>query len=196
MTSQLTLPVGLSDSASFENFHAPQTRAAVEALKTLASSDRNAGALLLGQSGSGKTHLAWALCRLARDQGRSALYIPMRQTELALSLLSDMPERAVVCVDDLLPNLDLGLADLVSRIGALPGHELKSLGDSEKSSALRLRATARGLAVSDDAIDYILRHTPRDTHALFGLLDELDRASLAAQRRVTLPLVREVIARA
>ncbi len=228
MTSQLTLPVGLSDSASFDNFHAPDNAPAVAAVTALARSQENASVLLQGASGTGKTHLAWAACRLARKLGKPALYVPMRSPELALSLLQDLPMEALVCVDDLeslagnrdlqgrlfslaehinhasalqilyttatsVRFLDVSLADLVSRLGAVPGHELKPLEDSQKSEALKLRAAARGLTISDEAVEYMLRHTPRDTHALFALLDQLDRASLAAQRRVTLPLVRDVV---
>lgn len=229
MSDQLTLPVGLSDSASFENFHAPQNAAAVGAVQDLATADSNSAVLLQGASGSGKTHLAWAASRRARSTGKSALYVPLRTPELAMSLLQELPDEALVCVDDLetlagndelqgclfslaehinhakslqilyttvssVRFLDVALADLVSRLGAVPGHELKALADDEKSSALKLRATARGLTISDEAVDYILRHTARDTHALFALLERLDQASLAAQRRVTLPLVREVVA--
>ncbi|MGC8519703.1 MAG: HdaA/DnaA family protein, partial [Steroidobacteraceae bacterium] len=39
------------------------------------------------------------------------------------------------------------------------------------------------------------RRFPRDMAQLYALLDTLDEAALAAQRRLTVPFIREVLAR-
>ena len=57
---------------------------------------------------------------------------------------------------------------------------------------LRLRAARRGLQIDAAAIDWLLRRAGRDLAGLTALLDRLDRASLAAQRRVTVPFLRQL----
>lgn len=58
---------------------------------------------------------------------------------------------------------------------------------------LRLRARRRGLAIDEAAIDWLLRRVDRDLSSLTRLLDQLDRASLAEQRRITVPFLRQVL---
>ncbi len=48
----------------------------------------------------------------------------------------------------------------------------------------------RGLDLSEEAALYLVHRLPRDMHSLFGVLDQLDEASLAAQRRLTVPFLR------
>jgi DnaA family protein len=48
------------------------------------------------------------------------------------------------------------------------------------------------MAMPEAVAHYLLQRHARDLTALFGLLERLDRASLAAQRRLTVPFVREV----
>lgn len=90
--------------------------------------------------------------------------------------------------------LGLGLADLATRLGAGLVYQLHALSDAEKLEALRLRAGNRGLEMGEDVARYVLSRYPRDTHALFSLLDRIDLASLAAQRRLTIPFIRSVLA--
>jgi DnaA family protein len=85
------------------------------------------------------------------------------------------------------------LADLASRLGAASVHRLRPLPEPEQAEALLARAAARGLELPQETLLYLLRHAPRDFGALCRLLDALDRASLASQRRLTVPLVREVL---
>jgi len=47
--------------------------------------------------------------------------------------------------------------------------------------------------LEEAAIDWLLTRTERDLGSLVTLLDQLDRASLAAQRRITVPFLRSVI---
>ncbi len=89
--------------------------------------------------------------------------------------------------------LGLNLADLVSRLNGALVMQVVKLNDEEKIKALQLRASVRGLALSDEVAQYIIRHYPRDLTVLLGLLDKLDKASLAAQRRLTIPFVKQVI---
>ncbi len=84
------------------------------------------------------------------------------------------------------------LADLTSRLGAGPIYSLTPLGDAEKREAIRLRAANRGFKLADDVVRYIISRYPRDMHSLFGLLDRLDTQSLASQRRITIPFLREL----
>jgi DnaA family protein len=48
------------------------------------------------------------------------------------------------------------------------------------------------MTLSSEVADYVLRRYPRDTHALFALLDQIDEASLTAQRRITIPFLQEL----
>jgi len=85
------------------------------------------------------------------------------------------------------------LPDLVSRFSRLPLFKLNSLQDSNRIEALQLRAHHRGLDLPSDAAQYLLHRSSRDMASLYGLLDKLDSESLVAQRRLTIPFVREVL---
>ena len=85
---------------------------------------------------------------------------------------------------------DFKLADLASRLAAGLVYQLHALSEAEKISALRLRAQRRGLTMTEEVANYLLTRFARDTHSLFALLDRLDVATLAAQRRLTIPFLR------
>ena len=87
------------------------------------------------------------------------------------------------------------LPDLASRFAASSVHVLRPLPEEEQSEALLARAAARGLEIPADTLSYLLHRAPRDFGALCRLLDELDSASLATRRRLTVPLAREVLDR-
>lgn len=93
------------------------------------------------------------------------------------------------------PPADLGLRlpDLVSRLGSGPVYALRALDDDAKLAALRLRAAGRGFELPEEVGRYLLRRCPRELGVLFNLLDRLDRASLAAQRRLTIPFIKAVL---
>lgn len=87
----------------------------------------------------------------------------------------------------------IALADLRSRLAGGLVLTLQSLEESEQIEALQLRAHLRGFELPDDTAQYLLRRLPRDMTTLCGFLDELDEASLVAQRRLTIPFVKEVM---
>ena len=89
--------------------------------------------------------------------------------------------------------LDLSLPDLRSRLSQCTRVVLSPLDDEARREVLRDRARRRGLALDEAAIDWLLRRRGRDLATLTGLLDVLDRASLAAQRKVTVPFLREAL---
>jgi len=86
--------------------------------------------------------------------------------------------------------IGLKLADLATRLAAGLVYQLQPLSDEEKIAALRLRAQRRGLEMTEEVANYLLTRFPRDMHSLFALLDKLDVATLAAQRRLTIPFLR------
>ncbi|HQU14802.1 MAG: DnaA regulatory inactivator Hda [Gammaproteobacteria bacterium] len=85
------------------------------------------------------------------------------------------------------------LPDLASRLAGGLTFGLQELDEAEKRQVLQCRAATRGLTLADDAAHYLLTHCPRDLKVLCGILDRLDTAALAAQRRLTLPFIRSVL---
>lgn len=83
------------------------------------------------------------------------------------------------------------LPDLASRAAGAITYRLAPLEDAERMLALQRHATARGLELEAAAADYLVRRVDRDMATLIGWLDRLDRASLSAQRRLTVPFIRE-----
>jgi DnaA family protein len=85
------------------------------------------------------------------------------------------------------------LEDWRSRAGACVVYRLRELDDAGRIEALRLRAAQRGLQLPAETADYLLHRMPRDLRSLLAVLDELDEASLVAQRRLTIPFIRDAL---
>lgn len=101
--------------------------------------------------------------------------------------------RLLVAANKPLPELGLLLPDLQSRLSWGLVYQIQAMSDAEKLQALKQRADRRGFELPDEVANYLLRHYQRQTSALFELLDRLDQYSLAEQRRLTIPFVKQVI---
>ncbi len=88
---------------------------------------------------------------------------------------------------------DIVLADLVSRFSRLPIFQLQALDESARIAALQLRAHHRGLDLPTESAAYLLNRSKRDMASLYALLDRLDAEAMIAQRRLTIPFVKEVL---
>ncbi|MCB1758810.1 MAG: DnaA regulatory inactivator Hda [Gammaproteobacteria bacterium] len=106
--------------------------------------------------------------------------------------LRDAGARLLVSADRAAAALPLQLVDLRSRLEWGPGYQLLGLDDVGRAQLLNRSAENRGLELPPETLNYILARAPRDTRSLLELLQRLDRASLAAQRRLTVPFVRRV----
>ena len=112
-------------------------------------------------------------------------------------LFEDLREhgaRLIVAASAAPGNVEFRLRDLASRLASGPTWKLKRLSDDDQLAALQMRARWRGLELPDDTGSYLLRRVERSNAALFAMLDQLDAAALTAQRRLTIPFVREVLA--
>lgn len=83
--------------------------------------------------------------------------------------------------------------DLRTRLGSGLIYRLQVLSDAEKAEALASQARERALKLGPEAIDYLLRHAPRDMRTLSDFIVALDRYTLEHKRAVTLPLLRELL---
>jgi len=91
--------------------------------------------------------------------------------------------------------LPFKLADLRSRLQTGVVFQVHDLTDGEKSELLRSRAARIGVELPEPVIDYILQRHDRSVAALTGLIQQLDTLSLEQQRRITIPLVRQILTR-
>jgi DnaA family protein len=90
-------------------------------------------------------------------------------------------------------HIDWRLDDWRSRAAACIVYQVRELDEAGRAEALRLRAAQRGLQLPAETLDYLLKRMPRDLRSLFDILDELDEASLVAQRRLTIPFIRDAL---
>jgi DnaA family protein len=109
------------------------------------------------------------------------------------TLLQDGTGRLVVASSAPPAGLSFTLPDLRSRLLAADVHQLTDLDEAGQCEALRFRAAGRGLELSEEAALYLVHRLPRDMHSLFAVLDQLDEASLAAQRKLTVPFLRNAL---
>lgn len=91
--------------------------------------------------------------------------------------------------------LDFALPDLSSRLAWGLRLKLLPLGEDERVEVLRHRARSLDMALTREVEQYLLRRIQRDMASLVGTLEDVNRAALAAKRKITVPLVREVMDR-
>jgi DnaA-homolog protein len=176
---------------------------------------------LWGASGSGKTHLLQGVLRQAAVAGHAAasfdatsalpweLPVACRmltiddcerldasRQQAAFALFVEAAGAGIrIVAAGRLPPVDLSLRDdLRTRLGWGPVFALRPLSEAHTRAALQREAERRGIGLPDEVLRYLLTHCPRDLRSLMTLLDQLDQFSLARGRRVTLPLLRELLA--
>jgi DnaA family protein len=108
----------------------------------------------------------------------------LREQQVPLLLAADTPPSS----------LAVRLPDLASRLAWGPVLRLEVLDDAGKREVLRAHAAERSMELPDEVIYFMFAHLPRGLSNLLEGLEQLDRASMQRQRRVTLPLAREVFA--
>ena len=197
---QLPLPISPAAEPSLDNYVAGANAEALERVRALAAGRlKEAIVYLWGEPGSGRTHLLRAAAGanpalvIADDvdtleaAAQQALFLAInaaREGGPAVLAAGNAPPARLALREDLRTRLGWGLV-----------YQLKPLNDAEKALHLRAEASRRGLALSDEVVWYLLRHLPRDLSSLHAVLDRLDRHSLARQRPVTLPLVRDALSK-
>lgn len=89
--------------------------------------------------------------------------------------------------------IDVALPDLRSRLQAATPYAIKLLSDEAKVQALQTHAEARGLQLEGEVGHFMLQRLSRDMHELMAVLNTLDKASMAEQRRLTVPFVKKTL---
>lgn len=114
--------------------------------------------------------------------------------ELALfdlfNRLRDAGKHLAVAADTAPAQLALALPDLRSRFSWGLSVRLQALADDDKLAAVSRRAHQLGMEITPAVGRYLLAHCPRDLPSLWRLLGRLDHATLAAQRKLTIPFLK------
>jgi DnaA family protein len=223
VAEQLTFELAGMPPATFATFAAGPNAEAVQMLLRIASRDAvETGVVLWGAGGAGKTHLLRAVVARATEHGRIAQLVAHPGDELPVAP-APASLIAVDCIDlagaqaqgqlftlynalaasggqliaaASLPPARMPLRDdLRTRLGWGLVFEIVPLADADKPAALAAFAKARGFRLEDEAIGYLLAHGRRDMGSLVRALIALDRRSLALQRPITVPLIREWLQR-
>lgn len=85
------------------------------------------------------------------------------------------------------------LPDLRSRLSWGLVFRINPLDDENTQSAIELCARELGLEMPPKVVRYLMVHCHRDFGSLRTLLSQLDNATLAAQRKLTIPFIRQFL---
>lgn len=211
---QLLLDLMPASPPSLDNFVPGGNGETLAALTAwLAAEGGESSFLLWGEPGSGKSHLLAASTLPYRDarQDPDLSGLPEDLETLAVDHVEALSEIGQVALFNAFnrirtrggklltaspcPPVQLELReDLRTRLGYGLIYSLSPLSDGEKAAALTHQAAERAIKLPREAVDYLLRHAPRDMRTLSALVVALDRYSLEQKRPITLPLLREVLA--
>jgi DnaA family protein len=85
------------------------------------------------------------------------------------------------------------LPDLKTRLNWGLTLKIQPLCDTDRITALIFKAGQMGFEISPQAGRFLLTHYDRDLSSLWALLTKLDRASLAAKRKLTIPFLKQIL---
>ena len=89
--------------------------------------------------------------------------------------------------------MGFALDDLASRLRAASSWEVRELDDAGKGQVLADRARRRGLEVPRPVLDFWFARRERALSRLLDDFERLDRAAWNEQRRLTVPLLKQVL---
>ncbi|MGB0495575.1 MAG: HdaA/DnaA family protein, partial [Kangiellaceae bacterium] len=102
--------------------------------------------------------------------------------------------KVLIIFSEQAPNyLDFGLADLISRLSSMPNYKLKKIEDIQLQEFIQTRANKAGMYLSDEVATFIVNRSDRSAQNLNKIVNTLDEQSLAHQRKITIPFVKQIL---
>ncbi len=101
--------------------------------------------------------------------------------------------RLVMAASAKAADIEWELADLRSRLQQALAFRLHPLNEDGIRQAFALRAHNRGLRLAADVASFICDRAPRRLDKLMAILEHLDHGSMQRQRRITIPLAKEIL---
>ena len=220
MIQQLPLAMRLNDSATFDNYFAAGNETVLHDLQTISQQfiylwgTSGTGKTHLLQAachaaGSGSAYLPLgdeAIVPEMLDGMEQLALICLDNVDVIVgdvawetalfhlfNRVRDLDHRLIVSASMSPTALPLQLADLKSRFSWGVSYQLTELSDKNKVLAMQERAHRRGMHLPAEVAEYLLKRYPRDMVSLFELIERLDEGSLVAQRKITIPFVRELL---
>mgnify|MGYP005968282897 CR=1 FL=1 len=181
------------------------------------------GAVIFGEKGCGKTHLAHLFAETVfQKTGKETAIMPAAEFNPSSSadFLEESPyivlenvgrpvdERALFHLLNAVKSLNgfvlmtaerppaawgLTLPDLMTRLKALPCIEIQPPGEMLMQAVLIKQFADRQLKVAPEVIAYLLKNMERSFRVASFITRRADELSLAERRAVTIPLVRRVL---
>jgi DnaA-homolog protein len=105
----------------------------------------------------------------------------------------DGQQRWVLSAGEAPPTALMLREDLRTRLGWGHIFQLQVLSEPERRAVLRQQADERGVFLSDEVMDFMLKRFSRDLSSLIQLLDQLDGYALQTQRAITIPLLKSML---
>lgn len=174
-----------------------------------------------GEEGAGKSHLLRAWVAQALDAGKKAVYIDAAATPLTeaafeaeylaidqIEKLGNEEQALLFAVFNRFRNSGKGFLllssehtpqqlvireDLRTRMAYCLVYEVNPLTDREKIDVLVSMAAARQVTIDPEIFEYLLNHWQRDMDSLMQMLDTLDNYAVTMGKRITLPLLRQLL---
>ena len=110
-----------------------------------------------------------------------------------LNHIQNMQSHLLLCSRYSPASLPFSLPDLVSRLRALPSAEILPPDDMMLKALIIHQCALRQLRMEADVVHYLIPRIPRSFSAAIHIIQHLDTLSLQQQRRITLPLVRQLL---
>jgi DnaA family protein len=92
-----------------------------------------------------------------------------------------------------LKSLNFALPDLESRIRKIQSFELYPINDKDIFDALKYISKLTSINLGDKEAKYLLTYSQRNISNLVQILESLDQLSMEMKRKITIPLIKEVI---
>lgn len=223
MTRQLPLDLGFTPSYAAADYLVSASNAAASAWVERWPDWQGSGLAVCGPAGCGKTHLAHVWQARSRaiivDAAMLAAADPPRLLEAATAcvvdsipaaslgaaaertllhlynMLNERRGHLMLCAEAPPARWPIALADLRSRLASLPAITIEPPDDGLLEALLAKLFTDRQLVVDRGTVIFAVARMERSFDSARRLVDAVDRAALATQRRPTLGLIRDVMER-